>query len=423
MLSEKKIGAALGRVNPVPDPTRIVSDAESEALFAAISQRRQTMVITDHGHARQDERNISRSRPWYRRSAALATALVIALIAVPAVGLLRDWDTPPPLDRDFPPGISQIVLYGPDEGVGEYCATSMDFDASGGPVLGGICGVLVLDGGQWSRVAHAEGGTGGLMDIAVAGDGTLWVADIDRDLQSVADDSATGHGFSAMVVEIATDGTVWALRLSIPEPSDQVVLFHGPELLSYDGSAWFAPDIGPVSDIVAGLDGSLWTLARTPIDDDPSTQTPLRGRWMLGRFLDGTFTTEPMPFDALESSLENLTVAPDGALWMIHGTNRVVMREGISDTETEIVRFDGSEWTSLVVPFSHVNDVAVHPNGTVWATSSLYGVFAYDGDQWRRYGTAEGLPSEGAYFVEIGPDGSVFVGTTLGLVRLTLDTG
>ncbi len=87
----------------------------------------------------------------------------------------------------------------------------------------------------------------------------------------------------------------------------------------------------------------------------------------------------------------------------------------------EAVRYDGEEWTTIAMPFPEPIDIAVHPNGTVWVGSQVYGVFASDGEEWVRYGTAEGLPSEMVNFVEIGPDGSVYVGTSLGVARITTD--
>jgi ligand-binding sensor domain-containing protein len=65
----------------------------------------------------------------------------------------------------------------------------------------------------------------------------------------------------------------------------------------------------------------------------------------------------------------------------------------------------------------------VHPDGTVWVISSLYGAFAYDGSDWVQYGIEEGLPDLKSSFVAVAPDGSVYIGTRLGVTRITPGTG
>ena len=69
-------------------------------------------------------------------------------------------------------------------------------------------------------------------------------------------------------------------------------------------------------------------------------------------------------------------------------------RNGVTDVQIEAVRYDGEAWTTLVIPFPEAIDIAVHPDGTVWIGSQIYGVFAHDGTDWVRYGVAEGLPGE-----------------------------
>jgi len=366
------------------------------------------MVLTDQEPKRYDKRVVAQKRPRYRNAAVFVAAALVILIAVPAVALLRDWDTPP-LDQEFPPGISELVVYDADDGVGDACAWRMDFDPNGVPVLaGGPCGILRLDGAKWSRVAEVE--RSGLMDLAVGPNGTVWLASVDAELQSVTGDSVTSHELVASAVEVTPDGTVWVSRY---DPHQL------PALVSFDGTTWVVHDVDPVEELIMGPDGTLWTLAFVPIDYDPASGTVTGVNPIVGRFVDGLYTTQPVP-SGFEG--DHATIAPDGALWMIRQTDRLVMREGVSDVESEIVRFDGKEWTALVVPFPEANDVAVHPDGTVWVSSSLYGLFSYDGVEWQRYGTGEGLPGEEVNFVEIGPDGSVYVGTRLGLARLMPDS-
>ena len=67
------------------------------------------------------------------------------------------------------------------------------------------------------------------------------------------------------------------------------------------------------------------------------------------------------------------------------------------------------------------NDLPVHPNGTVWVTS-VHGAFAYNGEEWVQYGVEDGLSDEGANFVEVGPDGSIYIGTRLGVTRISAES-
>ncbi len=132
----------------------------------------------------------------------------------------------------------------------------------------------------------------------------------------------------------------------------------------------------------------------------------------LGRIADGAHTTEPIP-DGFAG--DEFTVAPDGALWVIGTTGARIIRGGYyRDQDYEAIRYDGTEVSTIALPFPGPADLAVHPNGTLWVASSPYGAFAYDGTDWVQY---ENLPDEQARLVEIGPDGSVYIGTRFGLTR------
>jgi hypothetical protein len=408
MLNEQDIGSALRRANPAPDPEHTVSDTEASDLFAAISQRRRAMVHTKEKPTTREDRAVGERSPWTRKRLALVAAAFFVLIAVPAVALLVDFDTPP-LDQEFPEGSAPIVVYGVAEGVDEYCAWRMDFDSNDVPVMAGACGVLRLDGEQWG-VASAEVGSGSLMDIAIAPDGTVWLADIDGPILSIDAGTVTSHAVRARAVEVTTDGTVWAIRYG-PNLS--------PVLMSYDGTAFVEHNIGPVDELMAGDDGSLRTLAVVPVDYDPETQAASEWHLMLGEMVDGVYTSELAP----EGFGDHATLAPDGALWAIGQTGRHIEREGVTDTEWTLVRWDGSEMKTIIIPFPEPHNIAVHPDGSVWVASSLYGAFAYDGDDWVQYGMEEGLPDLESAFVAAAPDGSVYIGTRLGVTRITPGTG
>jgi hypothetical protein len=319
-----------------------------------------------------------------------------------------DWDTPP-LDEVFPEGFEQTVVYGAEQGIGEYCAWRMDFDPSGVPVIAGNCGVLRLEGAEW-RAVNAEVGSGSLMDMAIAPDGTVWLADFDGQMLSIDAGTVTNHAVRATAVEVTADGTVWAVRY------DPDLL---PALMSYDGTMFVEHDVGPVNELVAAGDGSLRTLAMVPVDYDPETQAAPEWHLMLGEMVDGAYTSELAP----EGFGDHATLAPDGALWTIGQTGRRIEREGVSDDEWTLVRWDGNDMKTIIIPFPEPNGIAVHPDGTVWVISSLYGAFAYDGSDWVQYGMEEGLPDLESSFVAVAPDGSVYIGTRLGVTRITPGTG
>ena len=266
------------------------------------------------------------------------------------------------------------------------------------------CAALAITG-----TAQAESASASLMDVAVAPDGTVWLADIDGPILSIDAGTLTNHAVTARAVEVTTDGTVWAIR-------------YGPNLLpalmSYDGTTFVEHDIGPVDELIAADDGPLWTLAVPSADYDSETQTAPEWRLMIGQMVDGVYSSEIAP----EGFGDHATLAPDGALWAIGQTGRIIEREGATDTEWTLVRWDGTEMTTIIVPFPEPNGIAVHPDGTVWVTSSLYGAFAYDGGDWVQYGREEGLPDLESSFVAIAPDGSIYIGTRLGVTRITPST-
>jgi len=408
MLNEHDIGTALRRANPAPESEHTVSPKEADDLFAAISQRRETMIQNQMKPTTREKRALLERSRWSRRRFALVAGMLLVLVAVPAIALLIDLDTPP-LDQEFPEASAPIVVYGAAEGVDEYCAWRMDFDPAGVPVMAGSCGVLRLDNGTWD-VVSAEVGSGSLMDIAVAPDGTVWLADIDGPILSLSNETLTSHGLRARAVEVTSDGTVWAIRY------DPNLL---PALMSYDGTTFVEHDIGPVDELIAADDGSLRTLAVVPIDYDSETQSVTEWHLTIGHMLDGAYTSELAP----EGFGDHATLAPDGALWSIGGSGRIIEREGVTDTEWALVRWDGIETEAIIIPFPEPNDVAVHPDGTLWVTSSLYGAFSYDGDDWVQFGLDEGLPDLRSTFVAVAPDGSVYIGTHLGVTRIASPTG
>ena len=238
MLSEHDIGEAMGRTNPVSDPEHAVTDAEADGLFAAISRRRKTMVLTHHSV--QDEKTTEPPRWRFRRRAALAAAALVVLIAVPAVAVLIDRDRPP-LGQEFPRGTAVVTDYGP---LGDNCAWIMAFDPNGAPLVAGSCGVLRLEGSEFVVVTPE---LGSYMDMAVAPDGTVWLADIDGPVKSIANGLVTEHSLVARQIEVTSDGSVYAIRYGLTDV---------PSLMRYEDGIFVEALHGPFDDMAVAPDGS-----------------------------------------------------------------------------------------------------------------------------------------------------------------------
>ena len=392
MWSDTDLGATLERVNPVPDAEALPD--HGERLWASLSSQRS---------------GVSREvlRPRYRRRAVLVAVGLIVLLAAPAVALWLD-DGPPPLDRAFnSPEEPILAVYGSELGLPDGCAWRIAFAPTGTPLVGGYCGVLELTDGRWVLIADEEVVGPGLNDLAVDDDGGVWVASTDQPLRRLIGDTVVEMEIGSPYVAIDPDGRIWAV--DFPYAGDAAA--GPPTLVSYSAGSWrhiggASVDNGAsegVSDVAVGSDGTVWIL----IGDELARVSG--GRLEVAEF-DGPANGSPM----------SIETAPDGAVWVVVASNEVIDRLGVSDTLAYIVRYDGSSSTSLEVPFSEINDLAVHPDGTVWA-SSPHGVFSYDGEEWTRYGMAEGMPVNQAEFVEIAPDGSVYAGTELGVVHIRSD--
>lgn len=388
MWSDTELGTTLERVNPVPDPDALPD--RGERLWASLSSKRT-------GVSRQA------LRPRYRRRAVLVGVTLAVVIAVPAIAMW--FDGPPPLDRDFnSPDPPILAVYGNEQGIPDGCAWRMAFGPNGVPLVGGHCGVLELTDGRWVPIADEEAVGLTLWDLAADEDGGIWIGSPDQPLRRLVGDTFVEMEIGSPYVAIGHDGTIWAVDF----PHTDGATERPPTLVYYSAGSWqhiggASADNGAsegVSDIAVGSDGTVWILIGNE----------------LARVSDGRL--EVAEIDGPDPGFPMfLAAAADGAVWIAVQSNEVVDRLGISDVLAYIVRYDGKSSSSLEVPFAEINDLAVHPDGTIWA-SSVHGVFSYDGEEWTRYGMAEGMPINATDFVEIGPDGAIYAGTTRGLVHI-----
>jgi len=379
MWTDNEITDLLKRVNPLPDP-EVLPD-HSERLWASLESKR-------------TDRSAPATKPIYRRRAALVAAVVAVLVASSAVGAAFVFDADvPPLDREFDAAEQPILtVYGNGQGIADGCAWRLAFASTGRPLVGGPCGVFELTDDRWEMIADEAAVGVAFMDVAVDGEGVIWVASPDQPLRRLMGDGFTEMEIGSPWIAAALDGTIWAVDFG-PASTGGLVAYTEGVWRTIEGTEM-------VTGVAVGSDGVVWILAGgelTRVSQD---------------------TVEIVDFEGPRGSLDSVTTTPDGAVWFVAGSNDVVDRLGVSDTLNYIVRYDGGSSTRIEVPFAEISDLAVHPDGTVWASSSLHGIFSYDGESWTRYGVDDGMPANEVYRLDVAPDGSVYAATAQGVVRI-----
>lgn len=258
---------------------------------------------------------------------------------------------------------------------------------------------------------------------------------------------------SALVAVLAVLGIVGLLR---PDPA-AVVNEPAPSLTTVpSATSTIAPETATVpvappgasiassdranrvrSLAVAG-DGSLWAASAEEVvrwDLDTLTPTvyttdhglPSGGAAFVEAGLDGSvwaggedwiarFDSAITTFSApVDHPLYQVAVGPDGTVWAAFETGR-------------LGRFDGSEWQMLDAPaFAEsqgpwASELAVAPDGTLWvglsdesmgdpeSSNVSRGVASFDGSAWTIYTAADGFPSRVGNLIAVAPDGTVWAG-------------
>ena len=70
---------------------------------------------------------------------------------------------------------------------------------------------------------------------------------------------------------------------------------------------------------------------------------------------------------------------------------------------------------------NYIVALEVDPRGVVWAGTWGGGLARFDGTAWRNYTVTDGLPSVHVWLLRLGPDGSLWAGTSKGLAKMTGD--
>jgi hypothetical protein len=245
--------------------------------------------------------------------------------------------------------------------------------------------------------------------VAVS-DGSLWAATQAGIVRWNLEDRSAGvftstdglpnaeFGFGQ--VAVASDGTVWAFTWS-------------QDVVGFDGTRWVEPDGYDQLDIVNPrcVVGEECLDPITAIAIGPDNLVSLAvGPETLLQF-DGT-DWNILPVSDVETHGDgasawatDIDVASDGTLW-------------IASWE-ELLAYDGDEWARFTtadgLPSGAINSVAVAPNGEVWVGTienhegeSSGGVARFNGDAWTTFDETDGLYASAVTALAIGPDGSVW---------------
>ena len=192
---------------------------------------------------------------------------------------------------------------------------------------------------------------------------------------------------------VAQDGTIWL------SSSDAALHFDGDRWLRYEGVGFG----GEITGALAGLDGSVCFLSATGRDG---------GSKLLGLrcFQDGTWfehTPESIGLDVGR----RVGTGQDGSIWLAGG----------KDGSAAASRFDGKSWQLLrpdVNASGFFNQMSVAAERDLWfeiRDAGSHGLFHYDGRQWHRYDSTNGLASGGILDLLQTSDGRTWVGTFAGL--------
>lgn len=263
-------------------------------------------------------------------------------------------------------------------------------------------------GGAWSSGKPGEPGAANAL-VAAPGGGLV---------------AATPEG-----IALLRDGT-WTMATTTPARlvavgADGTVRYAGPHSLAGPGEiggfrlddpgralpAIPGPPIPLVDHLAVGPDGSLWAGR----DAYGSYMEPASTEIGLFRYRDGRW--QRVLADSLERPdhwrVDDLAVTPNGDVW--------VAWDPLSDLdlgERAWTRFDGATWTVLNAtdgPVSAIWDLAVAPDGVVWAATAD-GLARYDGTVWS---VAAGVLLGPWSPVAVAADGTVFVTGPSGLARIT----
>lgn len=297
-----------------------------------------------------------------------------------------------------------------------------------------------FDGQLWTADAADHGLPGSVGALAGDEQGRLWAATtagVARFDDGEWDRYDTGEGPSGPLTSVVVDdGAVWVGGASGHPPLPGPVVGRGQPGVAvsrFDGERWETwtgadgvPDGHSVS-LAVGPDGTVWA-ATTGLP--PGVDKA--GRGGVARF-DGS------EWEAVDDGLDHdgvpaISVADDGTVWaIVVDEDETESGQGpVPEQDGGVARFDGQQWDSWIetgpvadrVPHS----LAVDEDGDAWvglrdtpgvsesAPRSAGGVARFDGDDWERFTTDDGLSESRVHAVTVG-ESVVWAATTHSLLR------
>lgn len=234
----------------------------------------------------------------------------------------------------------------PDESI-----RSLVFGPGGSLWAGGEGGLQVRREGTWTSLIDASAG-GPVWQVVPAADGTVWVAAGEEGLIAIRPDGPTWRreeiGGSPLKnvqsVAVTSDGTIWA--------GSNGGWFGIAGLARFDGQAWHLeyPLGGPppeggsvrITVLLAASDGSLWVAGEEWASASATEAAP---RFFVARLREGAWTVHDVgwPMSALAEH-------PDGTIL------------GVGDG---IWTFDDGRWTQELKGV-YLDQLSVAPDGAVW---------------------------------------------------------
>jgi ligand-binding sensor domain-containing protein len=301
-------------------------------------------------------------------------------------------------------------------------------------------GVFYFDGATWTGRTEEDGPTSNAVSsIALAPDGTAWLGTNTSGLFRFDGRTWTAYterdglpGSSVDNVALAPDGSVW---ISTSTWYKKASFWSGQGISYFDDKSWTTYTTedelaaNRVDHTVKTADGMLWFFTEggpschngedwvpcpgieqgAPIG--PSvTQAPDGALWSLKlsgiiRFDPGAATSpsdDPwIVYDDFPgSSLGNLTIAPDGSVWVsTHMYPARAVPQGYG-----VAHFDGTSWQVYTATHGlagdFVNDIAIATDGAVWF-GARGGATRFDGETWTTYDINTILPVDDQPYNEI----------------------
>jgi ligand-binding sensor domain-containing protein len=243
-----------------------------------------------------------------------------------------------------------------------------------------------FDGQRWQVHPELVGET--ISAMAAAPDGSLWfgtnrgVVRYDGRSWSAFTDQNGLKGGEVKALLVDREGRIWAAMTS--------------GLARFAQGAWNAYSFPPgtrFTSLAQTSDGSVWA------GSDGRLFHLTGGSWQEIDFRQDAD-------HARIGRINALAAAPDGGLWL--------------STPGYLVEFDSQNWKAYQsVESRPLASLAIDPSGGIWAGGNISGLLHFNGTDWRRYRSADGLGSNFILSLAIGQGGDIWAGTSQGAFHHT----